>query len=149
MRLKIFSVNDTIQHAVKYKLYHRKDRNKDKEFEYIGLYKDKSVRYIGKVENIVYAELNNDVLEIIKSKYPLTQEQTYNIRECIKNRTDANISKGHKFFCVGEFIGTDFKKVSANGLQGTKVFNLLDYLEEKNFNDLSNIASILSCKTWE
>lgn len=149
MKLKVFSVNDTEKNAIEYKVYHRKATNRDREFEYIGLYRERSVIYIGKVENIIYANLDKDNLIVIDSMYPPTEEQLKNIKSSIRNRTDADITTGHKFFCVNKFIETDFKKVSERGLRGQKIFNLHDYLEKKDLNELVTIANILSCKTWE
>lgn len=70
-------------------------------FNYLGIYRWKSVRYIGKVENMIEANWNEkDGLQIINSEHDVTKAQEERLIAAIKESIEKGwyINQGHRFF---------------------------------------------------
>lgn len=121
---------------------------------YLGIYKNKSVRGIGKIENIISANLNEKgELDIVNATNDnITETQKNNIIEMINDANENlgwNIRENHKFFCVTNFEKTDFRKTSKNGLFGKKYFNLSYVIENIKEKNTIEIAELLKEKDWK
>lgn len=118
---------------------------------YIGVYASKSIRGIGKINNIITADKINNKLKIYESVKDVTIDEENRILSAIQAAYDNNgwkIDKGHKFFLVDNFYKTNFRKKSKFPLQGTKFFNLLDTLNLDKLPDTKKIAELLNEPTW-
>ncbi len=121
------------------------------DFKYLGIYKSKSVRYIGLVENMIEAELDEKNSLVIKnSKNEVTNEQRKKLKQAIQDSVDKGwgIDKNHRFFLLKDFTKTDFKKTSPGGIFRVRYFNLDDVLG-KDLTGIKAIAEKLKSKTWE
>jgi hypothetical protein len=121
------------------------------EFNYLGIYKWKSVRHIGKVENMIFADWNEkDGLIVKDSKFDVTADQEHRLVEAIKEslKKGWGVNYNHRFFLLKEFEQTDYKKTSPGGIFRVRYFNLenvLDKMPEK----MEDIASELKKKDWK
>jgi len=120
---------------------------------HLGIYNDKSVRGIGKIENIITANMeeSGNLIILNTTNGEITQKQKNSIIQMIQDAKDNlgwNISQNHKFFCVDKFIPTDFKKMSKNGLLGKKYFNLNSMLGKEKFENTNEIAELLKLHKW-
>ena len=127
---------------------HRGYRN----FDYLGIYNQKSVQFIGRVEANIVADLIDDKLHIHESDTKLTDEQKERLRtaigESMKYFPSVNI--GHRFFLLKDFHATDFKKVSKGGIMRVRYFDLVQQFQEGTMPaDLKSVAEALKGKTWE
>ncbi|MGE5472850.1 MAG: hypothetical protein ACM3UU_01375 [Ignavibacteriales bacterium] len=141
----------TIEDNFKYSLYYDPADRGYSEHGYIGIYNNKSVRGIGKIINIVTADLVNDRLKILDSESEVTDQQTKNIINAMKSGKENwgwDIDKGHKFFIVDKFYETDFRKTTKYPLQGRKFFNLKELLEVKKLPEIDVIAERLKHLSW-
>ncbi|MBI1266732.1 MAG: hypothetical protein GC193_04775 [Cryomorphaceae bacterium] len=121
------------------------------DFKYLGIYKWKSVRYIGLVENMIQADWDEvNGLNVINSKHPITKEQEQKLIEAIRETINEGwgVAKGHRFFLLSDFTRTDFKKTSPGGIFRVRFFNLENVLNEVS-TDIKLIAEQLKSKTWE
>lgn len=121
------------------------------DFKFLGIYKGKSVRYIGLVENMVEADWHEiNGLKVKNSKFPLTKEQEIKLIEAIKESIDKGwgVANDHRFFLLTKFTKTDFKKTSPGGIFRVRFFNLENVLDEVP-NDVEMIAKQLKSKTWK
>ncbi len=120
---------------------------------HLGIYNDKRVQGIGKIENIITASEVNGGLKIEgTTNGNATEEQIAKILKVIKDAKDNlgwNISKGHKFFCVQKFYRTNFKKNTPNGLFGRKYFDLEDYMMIEGEVETEIIAEQLKKIDWD
>lgn len=121
------------------------------EFNYLGIYKWKSVRYIGKVENMILADWNKDNGLIIKdSKFDVTPDQVKRLEIAIQE----SLAKGwrvdydHRFFLLKDFEKTDFKKTTPGGIFRVRYFNLESILN-KVPEQMKSIADELKTKDWK
>lgn len=120
-------------------------------FNYLGIYKWKSVRYIGKVENIIIADWDDiKGLTIKDSKNDVTDDQEKRLIAAIKDSLDKGwtVDYNHRFFLLKDFEKTDFKKTSPGGIFRVRYFNLENILE-KVPKQMKQIANDLKTIEWK
>lgn len=131
--------------------YHDADRGYS-PYAYLGLYKQKSVRLIGKVCATITAIEKDGEIEYEAELGEITNERKDTI---VKAMEDALFygydlkNYNHKYFFVDKFYETDFRKVSKGGSMGAKIFDLTEILKSDNLPEVDQIAEILKDKTWE
>ena len=117
----------------------------------LALYKNKSVRAIGKViaritavetENEVkynaeFGELTEERKEIIKNAMAEGDTHGYNLR-----------SNEHRYFFVEKFYETDFKKITPRAPMGTRIFDLTQVLRTEDIPDIEELAKRLWNESW-
>lgn len=136
---------------VKHKFYFDLASRGYSDFKYLGIYKWKSVRHIGLVENMIEADWNEKTgLKIKNSKHPVSKEQEQKLIEAINESVDEGwgVETDHRFFLLSDFTDTDFKKTSPGGIFRVRYFNLESELG-KVPDDIKMIAEQLKTKTWE
>ena len=131
--------------------YHDADRGYS-PYVYLGLYKEKSLRLIGKVCAIITAIEKDGEIEYESELGDITNQRKNTI---VKAMEDA-LSYGydlknykHKYFFVDKFYETDFRKLSKGGSMGAKIFDLTEILKSDSLPEVDQIAEILKEKTWE
>ena len=144
----------TLEDNLKYDFYYDKASRGYSGHGYIGLYKGKSIRAIGKLKKTIVAELvNGEVSYINESGEAATKEEIEKIKEAIvhaESEYGYNLKTvKHRYFIVEHFYPTDFKKASKNPIQKSKYFNLAEMFKSKTLPKTEEIASILDGKTWE
>ena len=117
----------------------------------LGLYKNKSVRAIGKViARITAVETENGV------KYnaefgELTDERKSIIAEAMADGDlhgyDLRTTE-HRYFFVEKFYETDYKKVTPRAPMGTRIFDLTQVLGTKDIPDIEELAQRLMSESW-
>ena len=125
--------------------------------QYIGLYKDKAIRAVGKITQIVRADISSaeDNIKFLLAESAIVShaEAVIRIREVVNDAAKTrgwDISKGHYFFLVERFETTLFKKTSKNSLMGTKFFNLKGLQDSSSeLPSTKEIADNLKSKTWK
>lgn len=150
--LRAMACGDSFDLNVKHQFYFDLASRGYSHFNYLGIYKLKSVQYIGKVENIIDADWEDSSgLHVIKSTSEVTNEQkgrlVASIKESIAEGWD--LAKGHRFFLFKDFIKTDFKKTTPGGIFRVRYFNLEDYLLPTVPDSIEELAEQLKAKTWE
>ena len=154
--MQIQPVGTTFDFNMKNNVYYNGNGTKFRAHEYIGLYKNKSVRAIGKIKLIVRTLKENNEL---KFYFETKEEATINRKEIEKKIREiiGEVKEKYKhylderdtrYYFVEEFIETDYKKISIGGMLGNRLLNL-----EKFFNneipDVKKIADTLKNKEWE
>lgn len=120
-----------------------------KPHRYLGLYKDKSVRAIGKVASCVTAVMTeNGVVEYDDNTNlnSLTDERRALIEHFFAENHFEN--DRHRFYFVEKFYKTDFKKTSKGGLQNSRIFDLTKLLNRDGIPDAETLANLLREETW-
>ena len=126
----------TLEDNLKYDFYYDQASRGYSGHGYIGLYKEKSIRAIGKLKKTVVAELvNGEVSYINESGEAATKEEIEKIKEAIvhaESEYGYNLKTvKHRYFIVEHFYPTDFKKASKNPIQKSKYFNLAQMFKSK------------------
>ncbi len=141
--LRAVPCGKTFEDNKELKLYYQPATRSSREHKYLGIYKDKRVRFIGKVQHIVKADLVEG--ELSGDLDGIASEKRDRIKEAIlraEKEEGYDISTGHKFFLVEEFHETSFEKVSPGGLQSQRYFDLVNELGLKNAKELPEVAEI-------
>jgi hypothetical protein len=153
LRMLTVACGWTLNDNFKYSVYYDPAVRGNSYCTHVGIYKDKRVQGIGKIENIIDAELINDKLIINNTTNGVatTQQQSniINIINEAKSNLGWNISLGHKFFCVDKFYKTNFIKNTPNGLFGKRYFDLNEYLGLEGEIETSEIAELLKKVDWD
>lgn len=130
--------------------YHDADRGYS-PYAYLGLYKQKSVRLIGKVCAIITAIEKDGEIQYEAELGDVTNER----KETIVKAMEDALSYGydlrnykHKYFFVDKFYKTDFRKVSKGGSMGAKIFDLTEILQTEQIPETREIAELLKSITW-
>ena len=153
--IKIRTVNHTMDFDVSEDIYYDgidSRRPKPDDFDYLGLYKDKSVRAIGKVcARITAVEEGGEIKYDPPEFGELTDERKEKILRAIKNSDlhGENLrTVKHRYFFVEKFYETDFRKSTPYGLWGYRRFDLTKILGTDELPDTEKIAEALKEKTW-
>lgn len=134
-------------------LFYDQESRKFSEHGYIGLYKDKSIRAIGKLKKTIIAvEVEGKMTYRAESGEAPTPDEICRINEAIHRAEDYGYNLrtiSHRYFMVEKFYPIDFRKSSKNPIQKSKFFNLADMFGYKTMPDTEKIAADLNGRTWE
>ena len=131
--------------------YHDADRGYS-PYVYLGLYKEKSLRLIGKVCAIITAIEKDGEIEYESELGDITNQRKSTIVKAMEDALSYGYdlkNYNHKYFFVDKFYETDFRKVSKGGSMGAKIFDLTEILKNDSLPEVDQIAEILKEKTWE
>lgn len=125
-------------------------------FEYLGLYSGKAVRFIGRVELEIETKGLKDGsldLEIKGQTNSLTEKQLSRILGAIrlsKERLGWELENNFRFFLLKEFTETNYAKSSKFGIQGARFFDLSEILPgiEEEEQSAVIVAGKLANKSW-
>ncbi len=119
--------------------------------DYLGLYKNKSVRAVGKVCARITAIETENGMQYEAEFGDLTDQRKEKIAKAIadgdEHGYDLRTIK-HRYFFVEEFYETDFKKIAPRAPMGTRIFDLTQVLGTENLPETQEIAELLKTKTW-
>lgn len=148
-RMRVQLASTTFDFNVKENLYYD---NIDRGFsahDYLGLYKEKSVRAIGKIDAIITAITTEDGLEYNVEQGELTDERKQQIDKAIVDgKNYGYILENVRYFFVEKFHVIDFKKITPRAPMGSRFFDLTEILETDELPEMYEIAKLLNTKTW-
>ena len=132
-------------------VYYDKAERGFRAHDTLALYKNKSVRAIGKVIARITAIETEDGIKYNAEYGALTDER----KEVITKAMTDGDSHGydlrtieHRYFFVEKFYETDFKKVTPRAPMGTRIFDLTQVLETDNIPDTEELAQRLMNENW-
>ncbi len=148
-RMRVQLAGRTFDFNVSENLYYDDINRGFSAHDYLGLYKEKSVRAIGKINAIITA-INTDAgLEYKVELGELNDERKQQINRAIEDgKNYGYILDSTRYFFVEKFYDTDFKKITPRAPMGSRVFDLTQILEIENLPGAQEIAEQLTAKTW-
>lgn len=148
-RMRVQLAGTTFNFNVSENLYYDNIERGFSAHDYLGLYKEKSVRAIGKIKAIITAVTTEDGIEYKAELGELTDDRKQQICKAIEDgKNYVYVMTGERYFFVDKFYETDFKKITPRAPMGTRVFDLSQVLETENLPETQEIAEILKTKTW-
>lgn len=148
-RMRVQLAGTTFDFNLRENLYYD---NIDRGFsahDYLGLYKEKSVRAIGKISAIIAAVTKETGLEYKVESGALTDERKQQINRAIKDGKNYGYElDATRYFFVDKFYETNFKKITPRAPMGSRVFDLTQILETDKLPGTDEIAELLNTKTW-
>lgn len=130
-------VADSFEYNVEFDLY----AGEKNEYGYLGLYKDKSIRAVGKVTKVVTVEEVNGELKIYGDVTDDEKNRLYKYKEKYENKKRTKLNEPNytfakaprkvlprKVFFVDKFYETDYRNIGTTGVIGSKKFELTEIL---------------------
>ena len=151
----------SFDHNMEYRLYHCPSTYSHKQdAAFLGMYIDKSVRSIGRIEKVVICAI--DAIDKQKiNTCPGSDEPNEEERQRIIGAAHAAACKGlwnlwnstdstdsYKVYLCGEVWETDFRKTSPGGIQGHRYLDLREVLEGELPENVQELAKLLQDRTW-
>jgi hypothetical protein len=147
-----FTASESLEDNLRYRIYYDPaTRSHNSPFRYIGLYQNKAVVAVGRLEKIIYCDYEGG--ELIATHNDdlsrLTPDEYNRIKETIENTDYYDLTKGNKFFLVDNFYSTKYIKTSFSSIRAKKYFWLNEINGFKDGMTSEQIATLLNNQTWE
>ena len=148
--MRVVPTGDSFDLNKAYSIYFQPSDRGYASHTYIGMYRDKAVRVIGKVTAVFDVSYAGEQFTKDRVAGEDTDRFDERLRSIILEAQDKlgwDVRVGHRFFCMDEIAETNFVKDSPHGIQGARFFNLADYA--KNLDSGKAIAASLRDKSWK
>lgn len=117
--------------------------------DYLGLYKEKSVRAIGKINAIIVAKQTKAGIEYHAERGELSEDHKRKILMAIEDgKNYGYVFDETRYFFVDKFCETDFQKTSPRAPMGSRIFDLTQVLNTQEIPDVAQMAELMKTKTW-
>lgn len=147
-----FTAGESLAENFKYNIYYDPiTRNHNSKFKYIGLYANKAIVAVGKLEKIVCCDYVDGKL-VSTNGYDLdklSKEEYRRIKETIENTEYYDLEHANKFFLVDNFYRTNFIKTSFSSVRAKRYFWLDEVEGFKDGMTAQQVAKILDGQTFE
>jgi hypothetical protein len=147
-----FTAGESLSENLKYRIYYDPaTRSHNSPFKYLGLYTNKTVVAVGKLQRIVFCDYVDGKLVPTNGDdlTTLTEDEYNRIKETIENTDYYDLESGNKFFLVDNFYETNYAKTSFSSIRAKKYFWLDDIEGFKDGMTAQELAKLLDGKTWE
>ncbi len=149
MRMQL--AGTTFDFNIKSNVYYDNAERGFRAHDTLGLYKNKSVRAVGKIVARITAIETDEGIRYTPEFGDLTDERKNAIVEAMIDGDSYGYNLRtveHRYFFVDKFYETDFKKISPRAPMGTRVFDLTQVLGTEELPETEKIAKLLMDKTW-
>ena len=151
--MRAVAVWETIEDNIELNLYYDPKSQGCSDHGFIGLYSNKSVRAIGRLQKVVIVsfEGENPTYDI-ESNELVSDDEKLRINEAYirAEKLGYDLTKEpQRFFLVEQFYETDYAKSSKYPIRKSKRFNLVDILDQLEMPPTEQIAQQLRTLTWE
>lgn len=135
----------------KHKMYFCPKNWHKQEFTYFGLYNNKSVRYISKVENKIIADFDINTQELTVHSKKITERQFDRLKNSLIDRGESQSGLKYYLLPEDEFYSTDFRKESKGGIQGFRYKDLRHFVDKGilDSSEDAKLAELLKSKKWK
>ena len=149
--LRMQLAGTTLDFNVNNNVYYENDERGFRAHDYLGLYKQKSVRAIGKICARITAIETEEGIKYTPEFGELTEGRKQMIAKAMADGDSHGYDLRtieHRYFFVEQFYETDFKKISSGGSMGTRIFDLTTLLGTEEIPDVEQIAELLRNQSW-
>lgn len=149
--LRMQLAGTTLDFNVNNNVYYDKAERGFRAHDYLGLYKQKSVRAIGKICARITAIETEEGIKYTPEFGELTEGRKQMIAKAMADGDSHGYDLrtiAHRYFFVEQFYETDFKKISSGGSMGTRIFDLTTLLGTEEIPDVEQIAELLRNQSW-
>lgn len=149
--LRVQLAGTTFDFNTKENLYYDRIDRGFRAHDYLGLYKNKSVKAIGRIQTIITAERRDSgELEYHAERGTITDAHKAAIARAIENGKQYGYDLcSQRYFFVEQFYASDFRKITPRAPMGSRIFDLTQLLETEDLPDTAQLAELLSQKTWQ
>ena len=143
-----------MEENIRFRLYYTPVHRKLQSAKFFGLYTNKCVRYVGRVNAVIAGGLNEEgqfkIDDVVPTGYEPTAEELQRMTEVIAAcyPYHPSVREGHRFYLFDEFEETEFWKASKGGLLRGRPRNLsiwLDYEDKKEYKTAEVAEKLRKC----
>ena len=149
--LRMQLAGTTLDFNVNNNVYYDNAERGFRAHDYLGLYKQKSVRAIGKICARITAIETEEGIKYTPEFGELTEGRKQMIAKAMADGDSHGYDLRtieHRYFFVEQFYETDFKTISSGGSMGTRIFDLTTLLGTEEIPDVEQIAELLRNQSW-
>lgn len=149
--LRMQLAGTTIDFNISNNIYYDNSGRGFRAHDYLGLYKQKSVRAIGKICARITAVETETGVKYTPEFGELTEERKQMIAKAMADGDSHGYdlrTVEHRYFFVEQFYETDFKKISSGGSMGNRIFDLSALLGSDEIPEVEQLAELLKDKSW-
>ena len=149
--LRMQLAGTTLDFNVNNNVYYDNAERGFRAHDYLGLYKQKSVRAIGKICARITAIETEEGIKYTPEFGELTEGRKQMIAKAMADGDSHGYDLRtieHRYFFVEQFYETDFKKISSGGSMGTRIFDLTTLLGTEEIPDVEQIAELQRNQSW-
>lgn len=135
----------------KHKIYYCPKTWHRQSFKFFGLYNNKSIRSISKIEKVIEADYNADTQELNIYTVNVSEKQKTRLTTALIDLNKSHSGLKYYLFPEDDFYETHFRKTSKGGIQGHRYKDLREFIKEEafDFENVNLIAKELRHTTWE
>ncbi|WP_313613150.1 hypothetical protein [Agrobacterium sp.] len=126
-RMVVFLCGMSLTENLKFGLYYEPpSRSCRSSAGFLGIYKNKKVHAIGRLQTIAVFSFNNGQVDVVENEFGTTsQEQIDRVREVVKETSYYALGQDDlRVYFVEKFVPTLITKTSPGGMMGTRYLNL-------------------------
>lgn len=152
-RMIVVPCGDSYPDNKQYKLYYEPIGRPCKSNRYIGIYTNKQIIYVGKIEAIIICDYLRGESIFHTEKGTCREAHRYRIKEAIEAIAYHNLKETqHRFYLVDEFVETRVHKTSSGGVLGPRYVDLEkialpEYSSGKDYTS-AELATLLQGKSF-
>nr|BEL01511.1 hypothetical protein DMOBY_13640 [Dehalococcoides mccartyi] len=147
--IRAVPVGATYDENIKYKIYHAPTNFGFVNQTYLALYKNKSIKAVGKIIKAVEADVLNGTVESKNGEVlDPSQKQIIKIVSELGMTHGWEINKEHTFYFVDNFYETEYIKKSKYPIQSSKRLDARVITGNANINSAEDIAKAINGKEW-
>lgn len=132
--------------------YESPSRSSKAGYPFIGIYRQKTVSHVGRVQAVVIVTYKDGSYSYEEEAGVLTDDQKKRIISTFEETHYYDLkSEAWRFYVVDEFIKTDARKISPNGIFGFRYLdlsNLIPSYDGKEPLPVDQLAKLLNGSTW-
>ena len=148
--MRIVHCGQTIELNEKYSLYYQPSTRGYSKHQYVGIYNQKAVRFIGKTATVIDCSYVNNQLQKNYVDGDVSNQFDDKIIGMINESMETlgwDIATGLRFFCFDNVYQTFYEKTSPYGIYGARFHDVSEYTSENS--SAAYLAKVLESKTWE
>lgn len=131
------SWNANVQHGAYFELAERNPKWTRAHF--IGVYHQKHISHVGRVETSAICRRSGDKLEVLNVEFgALTSDQELRIKaimDALNGTFDGFIETPHRYYLVDRFEETDVRKETAGGMMGHRYLDIPDLVGRDDISE--------------
>jgi len=155
MQLVVIPCGTSLEQNVEFNIYFEQARRYSKaRSELLGLYSQKKIQYIGKIDRVIVGVLDGEnFLKEVTEFGGKSEEDIDTIKQMVKacHYFGDFAQTPHRYYFVEKFYKTEIKKITKYGMWGARKFYLSQWLENKDFEEktVEYISNKLGGKEFE
>jgi hypothetical protein len=151
--LVIFPCGTSFEENLRLRVYYEPQTRPTKAgYSFIGIYRQKIVSHVGRVESVAIVSFENKKYSFTTEAGCLTEEHKRQIIETIEDTSYYDLkSEPRRFYVVDRFVETESKKISPNGLWGFRYLDLSKLIpgyDSKVTYSSESLATAINGSTW-